>query len=135
MYCIQKKYRDCEVLFDSPTVFSLFECDFDKKCFKEPVQGLVERYAMQILNTNSDISGSEEAEDACKVVVRAMNGFIAMKQVCTWEAPLRFLLVQAFHPTSFIPCYTSSMIEVYLKWGGKCRFICGHQYVEVRSIL
>lgn len=49
-------------------------CEFALECFTASTEALVATNSSQVLNNESDISSTAQVMDACKIVVRALDG-------------------------------------------------------------
>lgn len=73
-------------------------------CFAECMGALTETYAIQVLNSKSDMSGIGEVLNAYKIVVRALYRLGARKRVTTWKVHTGLCTLQVFpvHITHFL---------------------------------
>lgn len=64
--------------------------NLDAKCFVTSTEVLAEAYARQVLNGKSEILGTGDAVDACKIVARELSPSRARKRVllCTLHGEL-----------------------------------------------
>lgn len=72
--------------------------DIDPKCHKFAMRQLVEVYARQLLNVESDITGPKELEHAATVFLRQVDRINAGKMQKTWNVPAGYSPMQTFPP-------------------------------------
>ena len=73
--------------------------DQDERCGKFSMRQLVEVYARQILNEESDITGTDDLKACAATYVHQMDKINALKDISVWEIPKGYTPMQAFPPT------------------------------------
>lgn len=81
-------------------------CNIDTVCFKESLYGVLQVFARQIINKDSDIFGKADGPTATKILVSAIDSISARRKKLSWEASQQFCLTQSF-PAS-IPYFLSN---------------------------
>lgn len=71
-------------------------CKVNSKCFAERTEALAERCFGQVMNEKSDISDTDKAMDACKIVVRALSRLQVRGQMRLGKVPDELYPVQIF---------------------------------------
>ena len=104
--------------------------NIDPNCKKHAFQQLVDVFARQVLNGNSDITGTDKTKKAAAVFINTWDAIRAKRQVDAWCAPPGLPSMQIFptHIHSFLSCYhedygmSSYWSKVaYTKWPLKYR--------------
>lgn len=85
-------------MFETSEAPAFCGCKVDPNFFVESTEALAETYTRQVMNEKSDISGIDETMDACKIVVRALDGLRAGEPTKSWKVPTGPPLVQ-MHPS------------------------------------
>lgn len=84
-------------------------CEVHAECFASSRETLVKTYAKQMLNEKSKDSGSNEAVDASKIVVRAFDGLHTRKWIRPWRIPV------GLFPVHISPsCTTHSLPNLFV---------------------
>lgn len=81
-FCQRVCDRKAWLMLPQHRLFVAFEVD--AKCYKSSWKRLVEMYARQVLNDETDITASVHVSDACKAVVRVLEALRARRQMEVW---------------------------------------------------
>lgn len=71
----------CEGVPGTSVPPSVVCCKIEAEYFTASTAALAQTYTRPILNEKSDISGSDEMVDACKMAIRALGGLRARKRM------------------------------------------------------